>query len=34
MEVLGEDVLDIDLDINGEVKVRRRKLLPWWVKGF
>ncbi len=30
MEVLGEDVLDIDLT----VKDSRRALLPWWMKGF
>ena len=32
MEVLGEGILDIGID--KEEKVRRRKLLPWWVIGF
>jgi hypothetical protein len=32
MEVLGEEVLDVGID--QVERMRRRKLLPWWVIGF
>lgn len=36
MEVIGEEVLDVGLDLKpeAEVPLRRRQLLPWWVKVF